>query len=44
MAKGFQEEESPQSDLPTILRESLKLYFGVAVNEGFGIRSVDISS
>ena len=27
VAKGFQEKESPQSDSPTMLRESLKLFF-----------------
>ena len=39
ITKGFQEEESPQSDLPSMLRESLKMYFAVAANEGFGIWS-----
>ena len=42
VAKEFHEEESPQSDLPTLLRESLKLYFAVAANEEFGLRSMDI--
>ena len=42
MTRGFQEQESPQSDTTTILRESLKLYFAVAENEGFGLRSIDI--
>ena len=42
VAKGFQEEESPQSDSPMMLRESLKLYFAIAANEGFGLRSIDI--
>ena len=35
IAKGFQEEEKPQSDSLTLLRESLKIYFVVATNEGF---------
>ena len=30
VAKGFKEEESPQLDSPTMLRESLLLYFAVA--------------
>ena len=42
VAKGFQEEEKPQSDSPTLLRESLKMYFAVAANEGFNLRSIDI--
>ena len=35
VAKGLQENESPQSDSPTILRESLKMFFLVAANEDF---------
>ena len=27
VAKGFQEKESPQSDSPTMLRESMKMFF-----------------
>ena len=42
MTKGLQEGEKPQLDSHTLLRESLKLYFAIAANEGFGIRSVDI--
>ena len=33
MARGFQEQESPKSDSPTLLRESLILYFAVAAND-----------
>ena len=32
VAKGFQEKEAPQSDSPTMLRESMKLFFAVAAN------------
>ena len=42
VAKGFQGEELPQSDSLTILRESLKMYFAVVANKGFGLRSIDI--
>ena len=42
VARGFQEKESPQSDSPTMLRESMKLFFAVAANEGFKLRSIDI--
>ena len=30
----------PQSDSPTLLRESLKMYFAVAANDGFKLRSI----
>ena len=42
VAKGFQEKEAPQSDSPTMLRESMKLFFLVAANEDFKLRSMDI--
>ena len=42
IARGFQEKEAPQSDSPTMLRESMKLFFSVAANEQFELRSVDI--
>ena len=44
VARGFQEKSAPQSDSPTMLRESLKLFFSVAANEGFNLRSVDIQA
>ena len=42
VAKGFQEKESPQSDSPTMLRESMKMFFLVAANENFELRKIDI--
>ena len=42
VARGFQEKSAPQSDSPTMRRESLKLFFSLAANEGFGLRSIDI--
>ena len=42
VAKGFQETEAPQSDAPTMLRESMKLFFALATNEDFKLRSMDI--
>ena len=42
VAKGFQEKESPQSDLPTMLRESMKMFFSVAANEDFELRKIDV--
>ena len=40
IAKGFQEEESPQSDSSTMLRDSLKSYFVLAANQRFDLRSI----
>ena len=42
VARGFQEEEPPLSDSPTVLRESNKLFTAVAANEGFKVLSIDI--
>ena len=42
VARGFQEQLAPQSDSPTMLRESMKLFFAVAANERFKLRSMDI--
>ena len=42
MAKGFQEDKKPKSDYVNILEELLKLYFTIAANEEFKIRSVNI--
>ena len=44
VARGFQEKESPQSDSPTMLRESMKIFFAVAANEEFSLRSIDIKA
>ena len=42
VVRGFQEKEAPQSDYPTMLKESIKLLFSVAANENFKLRSIDI--
>ena len=42
VAISFQEKESPQSDTPTILRESMKFGFAVATNEDSVLMWVDI--
>ena len=42
VAKGFQKGEKPQSDSPTLLRESLKMYFALATNEALKLRSIII--
>ena len=42
VARGFQEKTLPQADSQTMLRESMKLFFAVAANQGFELRSIDI--
>ena len=42
VARGFQELDKPQSDSPTALRESFKLFMAVAANQDFSLASVDI--
>ena len=42
VARGFQENIPPQSDSPTVLRESNKLFSAVAANQDFKLVSVDI--
>ena len=39
VARGFQEAEKPQSNSPTALRESMKLF--LAIND-FDLRAIDI--
>ena len=43
VAKGFQESIKPQSDSPTVLRDSLKTVLAVAANERHNIASIDIT-
>jgi len=42
VAERFQEKEAPQSDSPTMLKESIKMFFPVAANEDFMSRKLDI--
>ena len=42
VARGFQEEDKPQSDSPTVLKESMKLFWAIAANEGFKLQAIDI--
>ncbi len=45
VARGFQENiNPPQSDSPTALRESNKVFYAMAANEGFDLRSMDIKA
>ena len=42
VARGFQETDKPQSDSPTALRESMKLFLAMAAVQGFDLRALDI--
>ena len=42
VAKGFHEEEKPQADSPTAMRESVKPFLALAANQGFELEAVDI--
>ena len=45
VARGFQENiNPPQSDSPIALRESNKVFYAMATNEGFNLRSMDIKA
>ena len=39
--RGFQENVNPQSDSPTIAKESLKVMLAVSANEGFRLVNLD---
>ena len=42
--RGFQEKEYPQSDSPTAQKESFKIFLAAAANEGFKIKTLDVTS
>ena len=42
VARGFQEREQPQSDSPTVAKESFKLLMAFVANYGFRVVSMDI--
>ena len=42
VVKSFLEHDYPRSDSPTIAKESLKIFFAVATNDGFDIVNLDI--
>ena len=42
VARGFQEREQPQSDSPTVAKESFKMLMAIAANEQFKVVSMDI--
>ena len=42
VAWGYQERDKPQSDSPTVSKESLKLLIALAMNEDFELALMDI--
>ena len=42
VARGFQENTKPQSDSPTAMRESFKLFLAITANSSFQMRAIDI--
>ena len=42
VVRGYQEEIKPQSDSPTVSKESFKMLMAVSANEGFNLALVDI--
>ena len=44
VVKGCQEETDPRSDSPTASKDSLKLFFTIAANESFSLKSLDVTS
>ena len=42
VARGLQDKDKPQSDSPTVAKESLKLLLAIAANEEFELASIDI--
>ena len=42
--KGFQEEEYPRSDSPTVAKETLKIMMAITANEGFKTVSLDVQN
>ena len=42
--RGFEEDIYPQSDSPTAHQDSFKLFLAIAANEGFKLKSLDVTS
>ena len=42
IVKGYQEMIDPQSDSPTALRKSAKLFYSITANKGFLLRAISI--
>ena len=44
VVRGFQEEEQPRSDSPTLAKESMKTMISIAANEGWKVRALDVTN
>ena len=44
VVRGFQEDEEPRSDSPTLSKEALKVMKAIAANENFPIRALDVTN
>ena len=44
VVRGFEEETVPQSDSPTASKESCKLFLALCANQGFEIKTLDVTS
>ena len=42
--RGFEEFDYPQSDSPTSSNDSFRMFLALSANEGFGIKSLDVTS
>ena len=42
--RGFQEDERPRSDSPTVSKESLKLLLSIAANENWSLTNLDVTN
>ena len=42
--RGFEEDMYPQSDSPTASGETMKLFLTVCANQGFKLKSLDVTS
>ena len=44
VVRGFEEREAPQSDSPTASKDSCKLFLALCANEGFKLKTLDVTS
>ena len=44
IVRGFQEDEEPRSDSPTLSKEALKVMIAIAAIENFTIRALDVTN
>ena len=44
VVRGFQEDEEPRSDSPTLSKKALKVMIAIAANENFTIRAMDVTN